>query len=160
MYEIDIIINSKPYHLNVSAHTTLLELLRDELKLTGTKCGCEEGECGACTVLMNEQPVNSCLVLAVRANKKQILTVEGLSDGNKLHPLQQAFIDKGALQCGFCTPGMLLSSYALLQRNPDPTYEEIGKALSGNLCRCTGYQKIFDAVIETAARMRKERGEG
>lgn len=155
---IKIFVNGVRHELDIETNTTLLELLRNELKLMGTKCGCEEGECGACTVLLEGKPINSCLLLAAKANGKKVLTVEGLANGGTLHPLQNAFMEKGALQCGFCTPGMLLSAYALLQENVDPDDEEIGSALSGNLCRCTGYQKIYDAVREAAAVMRSERG--
>jgi carbon-monoxide dehydrogenase small subunit len=137
----------------VEPRTTLLEALRDRLRLTGAKLGCGEGECGACTVLLDGLPVNSCLVLAVEAAGREVLTVEGVADGNDLHPLQQAFIEKGAVQCGFCTPGMILTSLAFLRENPDPTEDEVREAISGNLCRCTGYQKIVEAVLDAARRM-------
>ncbi|MDR0840823.1 MAG: (2Fe-2S)-binding protein [Christensenellaceae bacterium] len=151
-------VNGEAYALTVATNRTLLSLLRDTLKLTGTKYGCGEGECGACTVLMDGRPVNACLVLAVKADKSEILTVEGLADGGKLHPLQTAFIEKGALQCGYCTPGMLMSAYALLQGNHRPNDAEIADALAGNLCRCTGYQKIYDAVKEAAKVLYTEDG--
>lgn len=137
--------------LETTPQTTLLQLLRENLYLTGTKCGCNEGECGACTVLLEGAPVSACLILAGKLEGRSITTIEGLAapDGT-LHPVQRAFIECGALQCGFCTPGMILSAYALLQSNFAPTDEEIRFALSGNLCRCTGYAKIFDAVRQAA----------
>lgn len=147
---ISFILNGKPIIKEVAVNRTLLDFLRDELKLTGTKCGCNAGECGTCTVLVDEKPVNSCLMLAADADGKDILTVEGLGGEKALHPLQKAFIAYGAIQCGYCTPGMLLSSKALLDKNPHPTLDEIRKALSGNLCRCTGYDKIFKAVLSVA----------
>jgi len=135
---------------------TLLQVIRDDIGLTGAKEACGTGECGACTVLVNGKPVNSCLVLAVEAQGKDILTIEGLAPRDKLHPLQDAFIQRGAIQCGFCTPGMLLSAKALLDENPQPTEEEIREAISGNLCRCTGYNKIVEAILEVA--QSKEKG--
>lgn len=143
---INFYVNDKHYEMEVDDNITLLEVLRDRLMLIGTKYGCGEGECGACTVLVNEVPVNSCMVLAVKAHGQRILTVEGLSKDGELHPLQKAFIETGALQCGYCTPGMLMSAYALLLKNSNPTQEDIKEAISGNLCRCTGYQNIFDAI--------------
>jgi aerobic carbon-monoxide dehydrogenase small subunit len=140
------IINKKLYTLEIKPNLTLLSLLREELGLTGTKCGCEIGECGACTVLINGKAVNSCLVLAPQIDGHEILTVEGLANGNQLDPLQESFLDHDAVHCGFCTPGMLMSAKDLLDRNPEPTEEEIRTALSGNLCRCSGYQQIVDAV--------------
>lgn len=139
-------VNGRPHTLTLPANRTLLELLRDHLGLTGTKCGCEIGECGACTVLLDGQPVNSCLVLAPQVAGREVTTVEGLMQNRKLHPLQESFLDHDAVHCGFCTPGMLLSAKALLDRNPRPTEPEIRAALSGNLCRCTGYQQIITAV--------------
>jgi carbon-monoxide dehydrogenase small subunit len=141
-------INSKKYYLDINPNVTLLDLLRDELSLTGTKRGCEIGECGACTVLINGEAVNSCLVLAPQIDGKELLTVEGLMAEGKLHPLQQSFMDHDAVQCGFCTPGMLMSSKALLDENPNPTEEEIRTVISGNLCRCTGYVQIVKAIEE------------
>lgn len=153
MKEINLTVNNQPYRLNVPPHRTLLEVIREELGLTGTKEGCGLGDCGACTVLMDGRAINSCLVLAVEANGKEITTVEGLADGDKLHPIQQAFIDHGGLQCGFCTPGMILSAKALLDKNPKPTEEEIKQAISGNLCRCTGYAKIIESIKAAAGSM-------
>ncbi len=150
MHEITLNVNGDPYTVVVKAHHTLLDVLRDQLGLTGAKRGCENGECGACTVLFDGDPVNSCLVLAVEADGHTIETVEGLSEGGNLHPLQKAFIEHNAIQCGFCTPGMLMSSKALLKRNPQPTEQEVREALVGNLCRCTGYVRIIDAVLDVA----------
>jgi carbon-monoxide dehydrogenase small subunit len=141
--------------LLIPANRTLLEVLRDDLGLTGTKCGCEIGECGACTVLLDGQPVNSCLVLAPQIDGREVVTVEGLAQDGKLHPLQESFLDHDAVHCGFCTPGMLLSAKALLDWNPRPTETEIRTAISGNLCRCTGYQQIVQAIEKAAARPRR-----
>jgi aerobic carbon-monoxide dehydrogenase small subunit len=152
MKQIKITVNKNTFDLSVPPQRTLLEVIREDLGLTGTKEGCGDGECGACTVLMNGKAVNSCLVLAVEADGKEILTIEGLADCDKLHPIQQAFIDEGGLQCGFCTPGMILSTKALLDANPNPTDEEIKRGIDGNFCRCTGYTKIF-ASIKTAAKL-------
>jgi carbon-monoxide dehydrogenase small subunit len=143
---ISLTVNGKSYELAVETNQILVDLLRYELGLTGTKKGCGTGECGACTVIFNGKPVNACLILAVQANGAEILTIEGLKPPEGLHPLQQAFVEKGAIQCGFCTPGMILSASSLLKQNPKPTEAEIRTALSGNLCRCTGYQKIVEAV--------------
>jgi carbon-monoxide dehydrogenase small subunit len=143
---INLKVNGKEYELAVEPNTLLVDLLRCDLELTGTKKGCGSGECGSCTVILNGKPVNSCLVLAVQANGADILTIEGLKPAEGLHRLQQAFVEKGAIQCGFCTPGMILSASSLLERNASPTEGEIREALSGNLCRCTGYQKIVEAV--------------
>jgi carbon-monoxide dehydrogenase small subunit len=129
---------------------TLLQMLRERLALTGTKNGCEAGECGACTVLVDGEPVNSCMMLAVEADGRDVLTVEGLAPEGRLSPLQEAFVEHNAVQCGFCTPGMLMSAHALLQRNPRPAEAEIKEALVGNLCRCTGYVRILDAVQAAA----------
>ncbi len=149
-------VNGLDREIMIEGRTLLIDALRDALRLTGTKHGCGEGDCGACTVLVDGVPVNSCLVLAAEAVGSQILTIEGVADGNDLHPLQQAFVDKGAIQCGFCTPGMVLTSLAFLMENPEPTEEEVRVAISGNLCRCTGYQKIVEAVLDAAERMRGE----
>ncbi len=139
-------INNQEYDLVIPVNRTLTQVLRENLKLTGTKQGCSVGDCGSCTVLMDGQPVNSCLVLAVEAEGRAIQTIEGLAEDGKLHPIQQAFVDQGGIQCGFCSPGMILSAKALLDKNPSPTGPEIREAISGNLCRCTGYQKIVDAI--------------
>ena len=136
----------------------LLDLLRDDLGLTGTKKGCGEGDCGACTVIMNGKAVVSCLVPALKADGAEILTVEGMAQADRLHPLQQAFLEEGAVQCGYCSPGMLLSAKALLDENPEPKVEEIKMAISGNLCRCTGYSKIIRAIQTASERMVKKRG--
>lgn len=149
-YDIKLSVNGKEYQAQVDASTRLVDLLRNHLHLLGTKEGCGKGECGACTVLMNGKTVMSCLVLAVQANGADIITVEGLGGEDALHPLQQAFITHGAVQCGYCTPGMLLSAKYLLDNNPRPTREEIRQAISGNLCRCTGYVKIIEAIEAVA----------
>jgi carbon-monoxide dehydrogenase small subunit len=151
--EISFRINGEEVVLHVSPNRTLLEMIREDLKLTGTKEGCGIGDCGACTVLLDGVPVNSCLVLAVEADKKEILTIEGLKENDKLHPVQESFIENTALQCGFCTPGMIMSSYALLKRNKAPNEEEIREAIAGNLCRCTGYVKIIEAVKKASSSM-------
>ena len=138
----------------VEVGTTLLRFLRDTLDLTGTKEGCNEGECGSCMVLLDGRPVNSCLVLAVEADGARVTTIEGLSSDGVLHPIQQAFLEHTSIQCGFCTPGMVVTAVALLKANPDPSEDEIRKALAGNLCRCTGYKQIVDAVRGAAMAMR------
>lgn len=140
-------VNGQPYALLVKPKTLLADVLREELDLTGTKTGCQSGYCGVCTVILDGKPVKSCSILALQANGKEVLTIEGLADGDKLHPIQQAFIDYFAFQCGYCTPGMILSAKALLDWNPDPTEDEIREALRGNLCRCTGYVKVVEAVL-------------
>jgi len=150
-------VNGSEYEVIVEPHMLLIDVLRDKLGLTGTKYACGAGDCGACTVLINGKPSLSCLTLAVTAIGKSILTIEGLTDGTELHPLQQAFVDAGAIQCGFCTPGMILSAKALLDENVEPSRQEIESALAGNLCRCTGYVKIVDAVEAAAAAMRTGR---
>src|SRR4051812_6787513 len=149
-------VNGEDRDLVVESYKTLLEVLREDLGLTGTKHGCELGECGACAVLVDGELVLSCLVAAVECEARQVTTVEGLREGPKLHPLQDAFADHGAAQCGYCTPGMLLAAKWLLERNPDPTREQIAEALSGQICRCTGYLQIFDAVASAARVMRGE----
>ena len=149
-HTITLTVNGVREVLDVSANLTLLQLLREKLALTGAKNGCAAGECGACTVMMDGEPVNSCMVLAVEADGAEVLTVEGLAQEGQLDALQQAFVDEGAVQCGFCTPGMLISSRALLDRNPDPSEEDIREALVGNLCRCTGYTRIVRAVLRAA----------
>ena len=142
-------VNGEPYELTIKPNTLLVDLLRKELRLTGTKTSCQSGSCGACTVILDGKAVRSCSVLALQANGKEVTTIEGLADGGKLHPVQQAFIDHFAVQCGYCTPGMIMSAKALLDSNPDPTEDEIKQALRGNLCRCTGYVKIIEAVLAT-----------
>ncbi len=149
-HTITLVVNGETEELLVPSNMTLLHALRDHLGMTGTKNGCEAGECGACTVLVDGEPVNSCLVLAVELNGREITTIEGLSSNGKLTPLQQAFADLNAVQCGYCTPGMLMAATALLKRNPKPTEEDIQKAMIGNLCRCTGYQRIIDAIMEAS----------
>jgi carbon-monoxide dehydrogenase small subunit len=135
----------------------LLDLLREELGLTGTKKGCEAGECGACTVIMNGRAVLSCLIPALKADGAEITTIEGLAEEDRLHPLQQAFLEEGAVQCGYCTPGMLLAAKALLDENPEPSIDEVKRAISGNLCRCTGYTKIIRAIQSGAEALRRDR---
>lgn len=139
-------LNRKDITVTTEANKRLLDVLREDLHLTGTKEGCAIGECGACTVIMNGEAVTSCLMLIGQVQDAEIITIEGLSENGKLHPLQQKFLEHGAVQCGYCTPGMLLSTYALLLKNPNPTDEEIKEAIAGNLCRCTGYKQIIDAV--------------
>lgn len=145
---IDLEINRHVYRFEVEPHQTLLELLRDDLGLTGAKEGCDGGECGACTVLLDGEPVLSCLTLAVDVQGKSIITIEGLSQEGELDPIQKIFIEEGAFQCGFCTPGMILSARALFNQNPTPTVEEIKEGISGNLCRCTGYAKPIQALVK------------
>ena len=152
MHTITLTVDGAQESLDVPSNMTLIHLLRDKLALTGTKNGCEAGECGACTVLLDGEPVNSCLVLAVEADGREVVTVEGLSTGDELSPLQAAFVEHNAVQCGFCTPGMLISAHALLERTPQPTEQEIKEALVGNLCRCTGYVRIIDAIQAAAER--------
>ncbi len=152
-------LNGEPCDVSFAAHKTLLEVLREDLGLTGTKHGCELGECGTCTVLVDGLPVLSCLVLGLACADRRVKTVEGMADGPRLHPLQDAFAEVGAAQCGYCTPAFLLAAEALLAANPQPARDEIKQALAGNLCRCTGYIKIYEAVELAAARMRGERAE-
>jgi carbon-monoxide dehydrogenase small subunit len=156
LVEIVLNVNKINYNVAVEPQRTLVEVLRDTLGLTGTKKSCNEGECGACTVLMDGKPAASCLVLALDAQGKEITTIEGLSEGEKLHPLQEAFVKHAAIQCGFCTPGMVLSAKALLDENPNPTATEVRKGISGNLCRCTGYQQIVDAILAASQAMAKK----
>ena len=149
-------INGMIYEEEIDHRRTLLEVLRENFGLLGTHKGCDEGQCGACTVLVEGKAVNSCLVLAASVQGKKITTIEGLAQGEKLHPIQEAFVETGAIQCGFCTPGMIMVTKAFLDRNPDPTEEEAKRAISGNLCRCTGYYQIIEAVMKAAEKMRKE----
>jgi carbon-monoxide dehydrogenase small subunit len=154
---ITITVNGDPYSIAVDTWRTLNELLREDLGLTGTKLGCGEGDCGACTVLVDGKSVSSCLTLAVAVDGKDITTIEGLAlSGEELHPIQEAFIEKGAIQCGFCTSGMELSALNLLTKNPSPDEEEIRTAISGNLCRCTGYYNIVDAIAAAAEKMKQK----
>jgi carbon-monoxide dehydrogenase small subunit len=150
-----ITINGLLREVAVPANRTLLDLLREDLDLTGTKHGCGEGDCGACTVLLDGEPVNACLILAAEAEGREVTTIEGLADGSLLHPVQQAFVDAGAVQCGYCTPGMVLVAAALVARKPSPTESDVRHAISGNFCRCTGYQKIVEAVLTASARVRE-----
>jgi len=152
---IKLFVNKKEYEIAVAPNRTLTQVLREDLDLIGTKEGCGLGDCGACTVILDGRPVNSCLILAVQANGSQITTIEGVADGKTLHPVQQAFVEHGAIQCGFCTPGMVLSAKSLLDNNPKPSEYEIREALSGNLCRCTGYQKIVEAVRSVSETMKR-----
>jgi len=157
-HQITLYMNGEFEQVDVPSQMTLLQMLREKLALTGTKNGCNAGECGACTVLLNGEPVNSCMVLAVECQGASVVTVEGLAKDDVLDPIQQAIINHGGVQCGFCTPGILISSRALLDRNPEPTQDEIQEALVGNLCRCTGYLRIIEAVQDTAQRQRSRVG--
>ena len=148
-------INGRPYEVIITPNRTLSELLRNQLKLTGTKNACGVGECGSCTVLVDGKPTLSCSTLAIAVRDKDILTIEGLATGTRLHPLQQAFIDDGAMQCGFCAPGMIMTAKALLDATPNPGRDDVKEGMAGNLCRCTGYVKIIDAVLSAAETIRK-----
>ena len=152
-------VNGKDCELEVEPYETLLSVLRDRLELTGTKKGCGKGECGACTVNVNGKAILSCLTLAAQVDGKEILTIEGLQDGAGLHPLQEAFVNQAAVQCGYCTPGLIMAAKSLLDRNPTPTEEEVRKAISNNLCRCTGYDRPVSAILEASIILR-ERGHG
>jgi len=147
-------INGKQYNLSVNPNHTLLELLTENLGLTGTKMGCNDGDCGACTVIIDGKAICSCLVLAIEAQDKEIMTIEGLASNGQLHPLQQAFAEYGAIQCGYCTPGMIMSAKSLLDKKPDATEQDIRIALQGNLCRCTGYVKIVEAILAAKEKMK------
>lgn len=157
---IEFTLNGAKTKVAVPANMTLVHLLREELGLTGTKIGCDKGECGACAVLIDGKSMNSCLVLAAQVDGKEVTTIEGLENEGKLHPIQEAFIEEGAIQCGYCTPGMVISAKALLDRNPDPTDDEIKTGISGNLCRCTGYTKIVNAVRSAAQKLKNAGGGG
>ena len=154
MKEISFTLNGKPYTLSVKPWRTLLELIREDLSFTGTKEGCGQGECGSCTVIMGGKTVNSCLVPALEADDQEIITIEGLVDGDTLHPIQDAFVEQAGMQCGFCTPGMIISAKALLDKNPSPSEEEIREGIAGNFCRCTGYTKIIESISAAAEAMR------
>ena len=155
MYPLTMTLNGESVTVEVEPFEILVDVLRDKLGLTGTKIGCSEGECGACTVIMDGQAVLSCLLPAMKAHGQEVVTIEGLGHDDALHPLQQAFIEKGAVQCGYCTPGMIMSAKALLDENPQPSHDEIEEAMAGNLCRCTGYLQIIEA-IEAAIESRSE----
>jgi len=156
MRKIEFILNGKQHELKVKPWQTLLELIREGLNLTGTKEGCGQGECGSCTVIMGGKTVNSCLVPAIEADGQEIITIEGLADNEKLHPIQEAFVTHSGMQCGFCTPGMIMSAKALLDGNPDPTEAEIRESISGNFCRCTGYTKIIESISAAAGLMKEK----
>ncbi len=149
------IVNGKEYEATIEPQMTLLEVLREKLDLTGTKRSCEAGDCATCTVLIDGKPILACCTLAITAKGKDIMTIEGLAKGNTLHPIQQAFVEYGGIQCGFCTPGIILTAKALLEENPNPTREEVTEYIAGNLCRCTGYVKMIDAVLAAAEKMSK-----
>jgi carbon-monoxide dehydrogenase small subunit len=148
---ISVTVNGVETEVAVAPNTTLADMLREQLHLTGTKKGCEMGDCGSCTVILDGRPVNSCLVLAMQASGRTVTTIEGLATEKGLHPLQEAFVEKGAIQCGFCSPGMILSGKSLLDQHPNPSEADIRRAISGNLCRCTGYQKIIEAIKSAAS---------
>jgi len=152
--KISFVLNGRRVEVDVSPGRRLLDLLREDFGFTGTKEGCGEGECGACTVLVNGRPRLSCLTAAIQVEGKEVLTIEGLRENGELHPIQRAFVEAAGVQCGFCTPGFIMAAYALLKENPDPTPEEVKDWLSGNLCRCTGYQQIVEAVLLAAKHMR------
>ena len=152
---IQFMLNGQPIAIEVKPWRTLLEMIREDLNLTGTKEGCGHGECGSCTVMMGGKTVNSCLVPALEADGQEILTIEGLSEAGNLHPIQEAFVENSGMQCGFCTPGMIISAKALLDRNPDPSEEEIRETLAGNFCRCTGYTKIVESIGAAARALRE-----
>ena len=150
--DITLKVNGTTNQLSVEPRKTLLQALRDDLRLTGTKEGCGIGECGTCTVLLEGEPVNSCLMLAVDAQGREVTTIEGVADGKSLHPLQESFLNHGAIQCGYCTPGMVLAAKALLDKTPNPSREDVKVAISGNLCRCTGYEQIVEAILDAKNR--------
>lgn len=148
--QLQLTVNGQPRQVLVESHYSLLDALRDGLQMTGAKKGCDEGDCGACTVILDGRAVTSCMVLALSAHDTEVTTVEGLASENTLHAVQQAFVDHGGLQCGFCTPGLIMSAAALLRENPDPTEEEVKFAIGGNLCRCTGYSKVVEAILSAS----------
>lgn len=154
---LELTVNGEHYEVLVEPKTLLIDVLRDQLELKGAKRGCDSGSCGACTVLLNGKPVHSCSVLALQANGGEILTIEGLADGPNLHPIQEAFLDHWALQCGFCTPGQIIAAKALLDENPNPTEEEVKTAMNGHICRCTGYNMITEAILDAAKRLQEAR---
>ena len=155
--QVQVTINQKPYTLSLNGHETLLEVLREKLSMTGTKTACQESECGTCTVIIKGKAVLSCITLAANLDGAEIRTIEGLAQGDVLHPVQKAFVEQGAVQCGFCIPGMIMSSTALLEKNPHPTQTEIEYALDGNICRCGGYPKIFEAIRCAGKEMAQEK---
>jgi carbon-monoxide dehydrogenase small subunit len=154
---INIKVNGHAYNLDAEPHRTLLDIIRDDLGFTGTNRGCGEGDCGCCTVLINGKSANSCLILAPEADGAEIVTIEGLAEKGALHPVQRAFIEEGAIQCGYCTPGMVMQAVDFLGRNPDPSEEEARRGIEGNLCRCTGYAKIVKAILNAAGKMKTEK---
>lgn len=156
MMEIQLIINEKEYNVEIDANMRLIDLLRDKLGLIGTKEGCGEGECGACTIIMDGESVNSCMVMAFQANGSTLTTIEGLEKNGELHPLQRAYMEEGSVQCGFCIPGMIMSTKALLDKSPHPSRDEIREGMSGNLCRCTGYNKAIDAAEKAIEYLKEE----
>lgn len=157
--EIQLVINNINYKVEIDVNMRLIDLLRDKLGLVGTKEGCGEGECGACTIIMDGESVNSCLVMAFQANGSNIITIEGLEENGELHPLQKAYLEEGSVQCGFCIPGLIMSTKALLDKHPDPSREEIREGMSGNLCRCTGYNKAIDAAQKAIEYLKVEEAE-
>lgn len=150
-HKIRLTINDELYEVSVEPYKTLIDIIRDDIGLTGTKKGCGTGDCGSCTIILDGKPVNSCLILGVEVDGSNILTIEGLRKGEELHPIQKAFIEHGAIQCGYCTPGMIISAKALLDNFPNPTEDQVKTALSGNLCRCTGYKKIIEAIMNVGS---------
>ena len=156
IHTLQLTVNGGPYELTIKSKTLLVEVLRDKFGLTGTKRGCISSACGACTVLLDGKAVKSCSVLALQANGREVTTIEGLANGDKLHPIQEAFVNHGGLQCGFCTPGMIMSAKALLDENPNPAEEEIRQGIAGNLCRCTGYIKIIESIGAAAKNMKEK----
>lgn len=156
MISTELKVNGGIYKVSIKPNETLLDVLREKIGITGPKKGCDTGECGACTVLLDGRPVSSCLILAIDVKGKDIFTIEGMAENDQLHPLQEKFLDEGAVQCGYCTPGMILSAKALLNENPNPTEQEIKEAIAGNICRCTGYAKIVSAISAAAKIMNKK----